>query len=356
MSYGPEGQTPVTKVFTGHSVTLTGLEPDTGYVITLLDSSDFQLSGETLITGHTLPSVTITKMKTELSDSTAVVTWEFEGNAPASWTVTTTGTEGYTDTQTVLEPSVTLENLVAGERYSVIVTCDNMISGAKGEFMPDALKITALTAEANGSGGVDVAWRCEADDDDVQWLVVYTLQGGDDMSMVAQAENQTATLTGLIPGCTYSIEIQEANGEKVGGETTTEFTVPAAESFDDYGFTKGYIVMYLRPDLDDWTVNNLQYYRTTYKTSEKIAFACESVSGLEDSDDTVTILLVVRDANGNVVDHYTGEEVWNNMWTRDKYVGELLRTPEEPGEYTLEIYFNGQRVKTDKEVGFTVTE
>lgn len=356
VSYGPEGQTPVTKVFTGHSVTLTGLEPDTGYVITLLDSSDFQLSGETLITGHTLPSVTITKMKTELSDSTAVVTWEFEGNAPASWTVTTTGTEGYTDTQTVLEPSVTLENLVAGERYSVIVTCDNMISGAKGEFMPDALKITALTAEANGSGGVDVAWRCEADDDDVQWLVVYTLQGGDDMSMVAQAENQTATLTGLIPGCTYSIEIQEANGEKVGGETTTEFTVPAAESFDDYGFTKGYIVMYLRPDLDDWTVNNLQYYRTTYKTSEKIAFACESVSGLEDSDDTVTILLVVRDANGNVVDHYTGEEVWNNMWTRDKYVGELLRTPEEPGEYTLEIYFNGQRVKTDKEVGFTVTE
>ena len=44
------------------------------------------------------------------------------------------------------------------------------------------------------------------------------------------------------------------------------------------------------------------------------------------------------------------------MWNRDTYVGELLRTPEEPGDYTLEIYFNGKRVKTDKEIGFTVTE
>ena len=62
------------------------------------------------------------------------------------------------------------------------------------------------------------------------------------------------------------------------------------------------------------------------------------------------------DENGSIVDYYNGEEAWNNMWNRSKYVGELLRTPDVPGEYTLEIYFNGQRVKTDKDVSFTVTE
>ena len=56
------------------------------------------------------------------------------------------------------------------------------------------------------------------------------------------------------------------------------------------------------------------------------------------------------------MDHYTGKEVWNTMWTKDMYVGELLRTPQEAGAYTLEIYFNGRRVKTDKDASFTVYE
>jgi len=112
----------------------------------------------------------------------------------------------------------------------------------------------------------------------------------------------------------------------------------------------------VRPEQEDWTGNNLQYVRTTYTTSEQIAFACESVSAPEASEDVVTTLLVIRNENGNVVDYYTGEDTWDNMWNRNKYVGELLRTPEEPGEYTLEIYFNGKRVKTDKDVSFTVTE
>ena len=356
LAYGPVGQEPVIKVFTGHSVVLTGLEPDTAYDVQLLDPNDFQLAGITTATGKTLSTVNVTRMICEPNKSAALITWEFDGEAPASWNVTTTGTEGYSDSQTVLEPVVTLENLVAGETYSVVITCDNMIKGALGTFTPDALALTELTAVANGEGGIDVAWSCEAEGKDVEWMVVYTLQGGDGMSMVEQTTTQSATLTGLIPGSTYSIEIKEATGEQVGGETTTEVTIPAAESFDTYGFTKGYIVMWLRPDQEEWNVNNLQYVRTTFKTSERIAFACESISGLEDSEDTITTLLVLRDENGNVVDHYTGEEVWTNMWNKNKYVGELLRTPETAGTYTLEIYFNGRRVKTDKDVSFTVTE
>lgn len=356
IAYGANGKDFVVKVFTGHTVVLTGLEPDTEYVMQLQDPDDFQLAGITETTGKTLSTVNVTRMTSELSKSTALITWEFEGEAPASWNVTTTGTEGYTDTQTVLEPAVTLENLVAGETYTVIVTCDNMIKGASGSFTPDALALTELTATANDNGGIDVTWSCEAEGKDVEWMVVYTLQGSGGMSMVEQTTEQSVTLTGLIPGSTYTIEIKEATGEQVGGETTKEVTVPVAESFDAYGFTKGYIVMWLRPDVEDWNVNHLQYVRTTYKASEKIAFACESISKLEDSDDKVTTLLVLRDENGNVVDHYTGQEVWNNMWNKDKYVGELLRTPEQPGTYTLEIYFNGRRVKTDKDVSFTITE
>ena len=356
VSYGPVGQEPATKVFTGHTVVLTGLEPDTAYEITLQNPSDIQLTGITTASGHTLASVEMGQVFAELSKSTAVITWTYEGEAPASWNVTTTGSEGYTDNQTVLDSTVTLENLRAGETYTLVITCDNMLNGATASFTPDALSITEIAAKPNEAGGLDVSWSCEAEAVDTEWLVVYTLEGGSGMSSVAQTSEQSVTLDGLIPGATYTIEIQEAEGEQVGGETTTQVTMPAAESFTGYGFTKGYVVMWLRPTQEDWTVNNLQYVRTTFKTSEQIAFACESVSALKDSDEAVSTLLVLRDENGNVVDYYSGEEVWNNMWTRDTYVGELLRTPQTPGQYSLEIYFNGQRVKTDKEISFTVTQ
>ena len=356
VSYAPKGAEAATKSFTGHTVILTGLEPDTEYEITLQDPSDIQLSGITSVNGHTLASVNITGVVAELSKSTAVITWEFEGDAPASWNITTTGSEGYTDNQTVQENSLVLENLKGGETYSLIITCDNMVSGASTSFTPDALTITEVTSTANEDGSINVSWSCEAEAKDVEWMVIYTMAGNDEMTAVEQTTEQTVTLTALIPGSTYTVEIQEASGAQVGGENISEIHVPAAESFTEHGFSKGYVVMYLRPDMENWTVNNLQYHRNSFTTSERIAFACQTTSALKDSDNSVTTLLVVRDSTGSVVDYYTGEETWNNMWTRDTYVGELLRTPEEPGNYTLELYFNGKRVKTDLDIGFTITQ
>ena len=133
-------------------------------------------------------------------------------------------------------------------------------------------------------------------------------------------------------------------------------SLPAAESFSDYGFTKGYANTWIRPSQEEWTVNNLSKRRDTFAPTDSIAFACESISDLKDSDDTVSILVVVRNEEGNVVDHYSGQNVWNEMWTRNKYVGELTRTPQEAGTYTLEIYFNGKLVNTGTPVEFTITE
>ena len=73
----------------------------------------------------------------------------------------------------------------------------------------------------------------------------------------------------------------------------------------------------------------------------------------------VSTLIVVRNKDGALVDYYAGEEVWSNMWTKHGgkylYLGELLRTPQEPGDYTFEIYFNGQLVSTGAPLKFTIT-
>ena len=357
VSYGPAGEEPRTKAFTGHATTLTGLNADTEYVITLTDPMDIHLTGTTTVTGKTLPSVSMKELKAVLSSSTATLTWTYTGPTPESWNVTTTGTDGYSDNQVVTDSVLILENLKAGETYNILITCDNMEQAASTSITPNALRVLDLDAEVTETGDIEVEWTTEAKGDDVQWLVVYYMKGSTSMNSAEQTTETAATLTGMIPDSTYVIEIQEATGKQVGGEVTSiEVQVPAAEEFNDHGFSKGYVSMWLRPTKEDWTVNDLGTLRTSFSKDESIAFACESISTPNSEEETISILLVVRNEEGTVVDHYIGEENWSEMWTRKKYVGELLRTPQEPGVYSLEIYFNGKLVNTGNPITFTINE
>ena len=357
VSYGPAGEEPRTKAFTGHATTLTGLNADTEYVITLTDPMDIHLTGTTTVTGKTLPSVSMKELKAVLSSSTATLTWTYTGPTPESWNVTTTGTDGYSDNQVVTDSVLILENLKAGETYNILITCDNMEQAASTSITPNALRVLDLDAEVTETGDIEVEWTTEAKGDDVQWLVVYYMKGSTSMNSAEQTTETAATLTGMIPDSTYVIEIQEATGKQVGGEVTSiEVHVPAAEEFNDHGFSKGYVSMWLRPTKEDWTVNDLGTLRTSFSKDESIAFACESISTPNSEEETISILLVVRNEDGTVVDHYIGEENWSEMWTRKKYVGELLRTPQEPGVYSLEMYFNGKLVNTGNPITFTINE
>ena len=354
VSYGPTGGQVESRVFTGHTVTLTGLEPDTDYTVTLTDPADLQLTGATSATGHTIPSVSITDIRAQfIGNNTATLTWEFTGDAPESWTLTTTGTDGYSDAQTVTENTATLENLKAGETYTILITSDSMVRAVSTTIAPNDLTITELTAKPNETGGLDVAWMCEASSEDTQWLVVYTLEGQE--SAVEQVTDTSVTLSGLIPAGKYTITIEEASGKPVGGETTTEVTLPEAEEFHDYGFGTAYVSTWLKPNKENWTSRDLATIRTSFSAGETLAFACQSNSTVQSSDDTVTALLVVRDSDGNVVDYYSGQETWSNMWSNKLYVGELTRMPETAGDYTLEIYFNGKLVDTGNPITFKVT-
>ncbi len=360
VSYGPTGQAPKTKVFTGHSVVLTGLEPDTEYTVTLLDPDEIHLTGDNVLTCHTLPSVEIERIDCEISDATATLTLVYspepDPNAPITCDMVVTGTDGTNFSQTITGNTVELKDLKGGVTYTILFTSDSMVKAYQTDVTPNALSIQTLTAEVNETGGVDVQWSCEAASDEIQWLVTYSMEGSDGSAAAEQAEGNSITLTGLIPDTSYTIEIQEASGKEVSGETTVTVKIPAAEDFTDYRFPKAYVSTWIRPQQENWTISNLKTTATSFTKEQSIAFACESLSRLKDSDDVVAILLVVRNSDGVAVDHYSGTEVWNNMWTNDKYVGELLRTPQEAGSYTLEIYFNGQRVQTTTPIAFNITE
>ena len=235
-----------------------------------------------------------------------------------------------------------------------------MVNPATASFTVDAYSIAKIDTKFNDDGALEISWSCQAAAPDVEWVVVCTPDGNEKYAIRETTTDTSITLDNLFPDCTYIIEIKEADGEQVGGKNEATVTVPAGDSFTDYDFSTVYPVMYLRPEQEDWTVNNLATTRSSFTASERIAFACKANSLSLQSEDPVVVLLLVKNEAGKIVDYYSNAEdggvAWKSMWNNFTYVGELTRTPSEPGVYTLELYFNNKRVRTTDDFTFTITE
>lgn len=72
-------------------------------------------------------------------------------------------------------------------------------------------------------------------------------------------------------------------------------------------------------------------------------------STLDDSSDgTVMVNLVVRDADGKLVDSSSSVLVWSEMWEKNMFVGYFPRTPQTDGDYVLSIYIGNQLLGSAK--------
>ena len=62
------------------------------------------------------------------------------------------------------------------------------------------------------------------------------------------------------------------------------------------------------------------------------------------SEDRITILFATRNADGKVINNSTTTLIWKNMWTNRECILAIPYTPENAGNYSIDIYFNGQLV------------
>ena len=84
-----------------------------------------------------VPTVSIVPpLSVAISSSSAILSWNIEGDAPESWTVTITGADDYSDTQIVSTPSVTFEGLTPGETYEVIISTPTMLQSVSTTITP----------------------------------------------------------------------------------------------------------------------------------------------------------------------------------------------------------------------------
>lgn len=354
--YYADGVDEQTASFTGHSTTVANLQSGTEYTFLLEEPEGTKLLGETSTTFSTVPSVDIESVKVALSSSSAILSWPFTGDAPDAWTVTISGTDGYTDTQIVSSNTITFEGLASGQTYTVTISAPTMLQPVETNFVPTITVLESFTAEQQEDGSAIINWLCAADPAVNDWTLTYTPADLKDNANypavtieVKDANTATIEADKLLPATQYEVKLALASGEQLDGETTVTFTTADAEAFRDHGFTSVYVGLFLEPEQEGWTHRNLTNPRQTFKTGEKIAFAAETIGTLTSSSDTVAIDLVLRDESGKLVDYASSTAVWDDMWNSNLFVGSVPSTPQRGGTYTLQIYFN-HKLAGEKEI------
>ena len=340
--YYADGVAPQDVQFSGNSVSIFNLETNLQYTFELVPPEGIVLSGSSTLEFTSGPEVEILDLKAaSLTKTSVVVTWDCGEHDPGAWSVTCTGTDGSTKTQTVQDKTAEFTELMTGETYTITVTSAGTLSPSSITVTPTAATITSVETSVLEDGGIHVAWS--SDTESSTWQVLYTVQ---DTALTAwtTVEGSEITLTGLIPGETYEIEIESAAGEKLSGNPTAEATVPEAGKFASYGATRFFLGTFLRPAKDSWTGKDLASPTVDFSKDQQIAFAVESLTGRNSSEEDVEIVYAVEDSRGVPVATGSSRSAWNDMWSNDLFVGEVAQTPQTAGTYTLRLYFNGQSV------------
>ena len=354
VSYYADGVEPITATFSGHSTTIANLQSGKEYTFELQEPEGTRLRGVLTASYSTVPTVDIVgSLAIATSSSSVVLSWNYEGDAPESWTVTLTGPNDYSETQVVTAPTATFEDLVSGEDYTVTISAPNMLQSCTATVSPSVTELTSFEAALDEeTGDILLSWTCKVDPADDTWRVTYGIDTVDSFVPVVTETNSVEPFRipadKLIPNASYQAKLELVSGEKLEGyPSTLGFSTQEAEKHS----LSVYPGLFLCPDKEDWTIQNLGAARTEFSTSEKIAYVLEATSDIPSNDGSVSILAVIHNSDGKVVDLEETSAVWKDMWTNKKCTGSFPRTPQTPGKYTLSIYFNRKLSTT---VDFTV--
>lgn len=354
VSYAADGENVKTESFSGHFVSISGLTMGQDYTFILESADPLFLAGETQIT-YTVKEPVFAQdlLLGGLDDESIEITWNApENSAAEKWTVHCFSDNGYDQTVTVDETTATFSGIDPAVAHTVEVIAEGMSTGTRIYMTANAVSVTEAKVQVDGAAAITVTWNGPKVDS--KWIVVYSPVGYDRQESIRTDKNE-ATLTPVIPGTSYKINIQLEDGTTVfGGYLTAE--VPEASRFNgkklglfakdvDMDFS-----MCLRPEKTNWNRKDVKkdMYMSTFAVGEKAAFVVYVPSKYSTAKTSAAILYLIRDEEGNMIDYSSQIRIWRDMWKNRYCELDIPQMPEEPGKYTMEIYFNGGLAHTQE--------
>ena len=364
-----EGEEPVKTTFTGHMVTVNGLTVGKTYTMELVPTTPLYIPGSNTLE-FTASGIIIAEDLTLATTGPdgLLVSWKApEGATVSSWNVRCYNSEGYDQSITTDQLSVTFDGISLGSAYTVEVTAAGMTQPARSGITANPITITCFQVDDSDPLNLKVSWEFDNDAPAGGWLLTYTIDNNG-QPQVVQCENSSGIVTIRVPSATYEFTIQAADGSTVFQNTHT-YETPAPtvyrnikQAFYRDAFTGSFIVnMFKTPDTANWTHENVKedMYTTTFASGDKISLQMWVLKNFYIYHQEITVLYVIRDAEGTVISDLLAMETvdWrDDLWSGSNYhfCGlDVPNVPTEPGDYSLGVYFDGQAMTS---LNFTITE
>ena len=345
VTYSAEGEEEKSVTFSGGVVTLSGLTTGKEYTFRLESTTALYVTGTTVITHVASKTVVAEDLTIQgFQNNALTAVWSApEGITVESWTVRCYNDKGFEKIITVSGTTAVFEELDSTLSYTVEVTAQGMTLYARAYVSANSITIPTVNVDDSNRNQLSVSWTYEGTAPEGGWLLLYTIDGSGDQQVVVCPE-PTGVIFPIVPGSTYDISIQPANGNTVFGGTYT-YESPAAPTFSGYLLSAEHISMHMckTPAKEDWTQYDVPAadYTTTYTVGSKASFATYLNHQYNTSPDVIVTLFVIRDADGKIVSTATQSQTWTFMWYRGFGRINIPSLPTQAGNYTLDIYFNG---------------
>lgn len=338
---------------TGHTATVEDLSLGREYVFTLDAGEDLSLSGKTSLTflaSRLILAEDLTVTTTDGTDMT--IRWNTPGDTVVeSWNVRCYSENGYEHTSTVTETEVYLPNIDPSEAYTVEVTAAGMTQPARSSITANPVNITALKVDDSDADQLTVRWEFSGTKPEKGWLLMYSIDGNKDMSVIKCA-NASASISPKLPEAKYSFTLQAVDGVSVFNNVHS-YECPAAPGYDANQLKEADITMHLlkTPAKDNWSYDNTgsDAFTDQFKAGDPISIVLYAQPEFYLPGTDIQVMYVIRDAYGNIIPDYCSvqKENWRSIWYTGSYHYaelDLPKAPDVPGKYHLHMYIDGASV------------
>lgn len=346
VTYSTPGDEKKEVLFTGNELEIPGLTVGSVYDFELTSVEHLFVTGETKIT-HTASNIITAQDLTikELDNSKLTVEWVAPTDATdINWIVRCTNNQSYDQEITTKENTATFTDITATDAFTVVVTAEGMSECQVMDIPADSVSIVDFKKASASTNKVVLSWTTTDTTKDKKLVLQYSADGSP-VSELKELTGNSVELSPVVPGATYTVEIKTESGDTVIGGSMT-FTATNAADFDDYGIKREHIklTMCRTPSKANWKHNSVPKsdYTTTFAVGQKASF----IIYLDDdkyakSEDPITTLFVIRDADGKIVNIAKQTQSWKSMWFQHYGEFDIPALPAIAGNYVVTIYFNG---------------
>ncbi len=347
--YSAEGEEERLETITGHSTMITGLTVGKVYTFTLSGDKNFDLGGETSIqylASRLILAEDLTATSSNGSDIT--VHWKTPGDVVIeNWNIRCYDGYGFEEQVTVTENQVLFTGIDPASHYTVEITAAGMTQPSRIQISADPILVSDFHMDESAQTEMKITWEYDGNDPEGGWLLLYTVDGSG--SQEIPCEKASAKIAPLIPGANYQFTLQTADGKTVFNNMVT-YQAKEAEVFTENNFALENVSINLlkTPEDPNWSFETLQEdsYTNTFASGDSASMVLQSSSSFYLPGNKTKILFVFRDSYGNVLPELVAEKTytWKNIWMAgDTKTGELEipHLPNSPGDYVMELYFNG---------------